>query len=195
MTADRIDGSGPLGGVRVLELGSFIAGPFAGQLLADLGAEVIKVEAPGAGDAMRRWGRQVDGRSVWWSALSRNKRLVAVDLRLPEGQAVVRRLAVSCDVVLENFTPGRLEGWGLGYDELSAENPRLVMTRVSGFGQTGPRAGEPGFGSIGEAWRALSTRWQPRAATSRSARWYAAALSRADQPPPTAMRHPKSGPC
>jgi crotonobetainyl-CoA:carnitine CoA-transferase CaiB-like acyl-CoA transferase len=145
------DGPGPLAGIRVLELGSFIAGPFAGQLLADLGAEVIKVEAPGAGDAMRRWGRLVDGRSLWWSALSRNKRLVAVDLRQPEGQAVVRRLALSCDVVLENFTPGRLEGWGLGYDELSAENPRLVMTRVSGFGQTGPRAGEPGFGSIGEA--------------------------------------------
>ena len=142
---------GPLQGVRVLELGSFIAGPFAGQLLADLGADVIKVEAPGAGDAMRRWGRTVDGRSIWWSALSRNKRLVAVDLRRPEGQDVVRRLAVSCDAVIENFTPGRLDQWGLGYERLSRENPRLVMTRVSGFGQTGPRSTEPGFGAIAEA--------------------------------------------
>ncbi|HEY8525697.1 MAG TPA: CoA transferase [Acidimicrobiales bacterium] len=142
---------GPLAGVRVVELGSFIAGPFAGQLLADLGAEVVKVEAPGAGDAMRRWGQLLDGRSIWWSALARNKRLVAVDLRKPEGQAVVRRLAAASDVVLENFAPGRLEAWGLGYDELSRLNPRLVLTRVSGFGQTGPRAGERGFGAIGEA--------------------------------------------
>ena len=142
---------GPLQGVRVLELGSFIAGPFAGQLLADLGADVIKVEAPGEGDAMRRWGRMVDGRSIWWSSLARNKRLVAVDLRRPEGQDVVRRLAVSCDVVIENFTPGRLEEWGLDFDRLIGDNPRLVMTRVSGFGQTGPRAGEPGFGAIAEA--------------------------------------------
>jgi crotonobetainyl-CoA:carnitine CoA-transferase CaiB-like acyl-CoA transferase len=144
-------GDGPLAGIRVLELGSFVAGPFAGQLLADLGAEVVKVESPEPGDPMRRWGVLVDGRSVWWSALARNKRLVAVDLRRAEGRAVVRRLALTCDVVLENFTPGRLEEWGLGYDELIEENPRLVMTRVSGFGQTGPRAGEPGFGSIGEA--------------------------------------------
>jgi len=148
MTAN---GDGPLSGIRVLELGSFVAGPFAGQLLGDLGAEVIKVESPEPGDPMRRWGILLDGRSIWWSALARNKRLVAVDLRTPEGRAVVRRLAVTCDVVLENFTPGRLDEWGLGYDELTKENPRLVMTRVSGFGQTGPRAGEPGFGSIGEA--------------------------------------------
>lgn len=150
---------GPLVGVRVLELGSFIAGPFAGQLLADLGAEVIKVESPGPGDPMRRWGTMFEGRSIWWSALARNKRLVALDLRQPEDRAVVRRLAVACDVVLENFTPGRLEEWGLGYDALRAENPKLVMTRVSGFGQTGPRAHEPGFGSIGEAmggWRELT---------------------------------------
>lgn len=142
---------GPLAGIRVLELGSFVAGPFAGQLLADLGAEVIKVESPDPGDPMRRWGVLLEGRSIWWSALARNKRLVAVDLRRTEGRALVRRLALNCDAVLENFTPGRLEEWGLGYEELSRENPRLVMTRVSGFGQTGPRAGEPGFGSIGEA--------------------------------------------
>ena len=146
-----VDADGPLAGVRVLELGSFVAGPFAGQLLADLGAEVIKVESPEPGDPMRRWGVLVDDRSIWWSALARNKRLVAVDLRQPAGRAVVRRLALTCDVVLENFTPGRLEEWGLGYDALAKERPRLVMTRVSGFGQTGPRSGEPGFGSIGEA--------------------------------------------
>ncbi len=142
---------GPLAGVRVLELGSFVAGPFAGQLLADMGADVIKVESPGEGDPMRRWGVLYEGRSIWWSALARSKRLVALDLRAPGDRAVAKRLAVSCDVLLENFTPGRLEEWGLGYDELSRENPRLVMTRVSGFGQTGPRSAEPGFGSIGEA--------------------------------------------
>jgi crotonobetainyl-CoA:carnitine CoA-transferase CaiB-like acyl-CoA transferase len=145
------DGDGPLSGIRVLELGSFVAGPFAGQLLGDLGAEVIKVESPEPGDPMRRWGSMVEGRGIWWSALARNKRLVAVDLRRAEGRAVVRLLALTCDVVLENFTPGRLDEWGLGYDELAKEHPRLVMTRVSGFGQSGPRASEPGFGSIGEA--------------------------------------------
>ena len=142
---------GPLAGIRVLELGSFIAGPFAGQLLADLGAEVIKIEAPDGGDPMRRWGVLHEGRSIWWSALARSKQLVAIDLRTEEGRSVARKLAASCDVVLENFTPGRLETWGLGYEELSALNPKLVLTRVSGFGQTGPRAGEPGFGAIGEA--------------------------------------------
>jgi len=146
-----VDHDPPLTGIRVLELGSFVAGPFAGQLLADMGAEVIKVETPGEGDPMRRWGVLLDGRSIWWSALARNKLLVALDLRDDDARALVRRLALTCDVVLENFAPGRLEQWGLGYDDLSAENPRLVMTRVSGFGQTGPRAGERGFGSIGEA--------------------------------------------
>ncbi|HSA50923.1 MAG TPA: CoA transferase, partial [Yinghuangia sp.] len=150
-TAGHDTADGPLAGVRVLELGSFVAGPFAGQLLADMGAEVIKIESPGDGDPMRRWGVMLEGRSIWWSALARSKRLAAIDLRKPEGRAVARRLALSCDVVLENFTPGRLEQWGLGYDELSRENPRLIMTRVSGFGQSGPRASDPGFGSIGEA--------------------------------------------
>jgi crotonobetainyl-CoA:carnitine CoA-transferase CaiB-like acyl-CoA transferase len=143
--------TGPLLGLRVLELGSFIAGPFAGQLLADLGAEVIKIESPSDGDPMRRWGTMLEGRSIWWSALARNKRLVALDLRQQEGRAVARRLALSCDVLLENFTPGRLEEWGLGFDDLRKDNPRLVMTRISGFGQTGPRASEPGFGAIAEA--------------------------------------------
>ena len=155
---------GPLEGVRVLELGSFIAGPFAGQLLADLGAEVIKVESPGDGDPMRRWGTMLDGRAIWWSALARSKRLVALDLRRDEGREVARRLALSCHVVLENFAPGRLEEWGLGADDLRRENPRLVVTRVSGFGQTGPRAGERGFGAIGEAMGGLRelTGWPDR---------------------------------
>jgi crotonobetainyl-CoA:carnitine CoA-transferase CaiB-like acyl-CoA transferase len=155
---------GPLEGVRVLELGSFIAGPFAGQLLADLGAEVIKVESPGDGDPMRRWGTMLDGRAIWWSALARSKRLVALDLRRDEGREVARRLALSCHVVLENFAPGRLEEWGLGADDLRRENPRLVVTRVSGFGQSGPRAGERGFGAIGEAMGGLRelTGWPDR---------------------------------
>jgi formyl-CoA transferase/succinyl-CoA--D-citramalate CoA-transferase len=143
--------SSPLTGIRVLELGSFIAGPFAGQLLGDLGADVVKLEPPGCGDPMRRWGACIDGRSLWWPAIARNKQSVAVDLRDARGQDVARRLAARCDVVLENFQPGTLAGWGLGYEALSAGNPSVVLVHVSGFGQTGPRADEPGFGSIGEA--------------------------------------------
>jgi formyl-CoA transferase len=141
----------PLQGLRVLELGSFIAGPFAGQLLGDLGADVVKVEAPGEGDPMRRWGVCLDGRSLWWPSIARNKRSVAIDLRDERGRAVVVRLAQECDIVLENFRPGLLAEWGLGYAELAAANPGVVLVHVSGFGQTGPRANEPGFGSIGEA--------------------------------------------
>ncbi|HWS45580.1 MAG TPA: CoA transferase, partial [Acidimicrobiia bacterium] len=141
----------PLAGVRVLEPGAFIAGPFAGQLLGDLGADVIKIEPPGAGDIMRRYGMRVDGRSVWWPAIARNKRSVAIDLRDERGRTLVRRVAAHCDVVIENFKPGTLERWGLGYAALAEVNPGLVLVRVSGFGQTGPRAPEPGFGSIGEA--------------------------------------------
>jgi succinyl-CoA---D-citramalate CoA-transferase len=140
----------PLAGLRVLELGAFIAGPFAGQLLGDLGADVIKVE-PTDGDIMRRYGVRIDGRSLWWPAIARNKRSVAIDLRDERGRAVVRRVAAQCDVVVENFRPGTLERWGLGWDVLHADNPRSILVRVSGFGQTGPRAAEPGFGSIGEA--------------------------------------------
>ena len=141
----------PLAGVRVLEPGAFIAGPFAGQLLGDLGADVIKIEPPGAGDIMRRYGMRVDGRSVWWPAIARNKRSVAIDLRDERGRTLVRRVAAHCDVVIENFKPGTLERWGLGYAALAEVNPGVVLVRVSGFGQTGPRAPEPGFGSIGEA--------------------------------------------
>jgi formyl-CoA transferase len=141
----------PLAGVRVLELGAFIAGPFAGQLLGDLGAEVIKVEPPGAGDIMRRYGVRVDGKSLWWPAIARNKRSVAIDLRDTRGREAARRIAARCDIVLENFKPGTLAGWGLDYATLAASNPGVVLVHVSGFGQTGPRAAEPGFGSIGEA--------------------------------------------
>jgi formyl-CoA transferase len=143
--------SGPLAGVRVLELGSFIAGPFAGQLLGDYGAEVIKIEAPDTGDPMRSWGLTLDGESLWWPAIARNKRSVAVDMRAPAGRSVVRRMIDRVDIVLENFRPGRLAEWGLGYEALSATNPGLVLVHVSGFGQSGPRAGDAGFGSIGEA--------------------------------------------
>jgi formyl-CoA transferase/succinyl-CoA--D-citramalate CoA-transferase len=135
----------------VLELGNFIAGPFAGQLLGDYGADVIKIEAPGDGDPMRRWGVTRDGDSLWWPTIGRNKRSVTLDLRADRGQELTVQLAARCDVVLENFRPGVLERWGLDYATLAAANPRLVMTHVSGFGQTGPRAGEAGFGSIGEA--------------------------------------------
>jgi formyl-CoA transferase/succinyl-CoA--D-citramalate CoA-transferase len=141
----------PLSGVRVLELGAFIAGPFAGQLLGDLGADVVKVEPPGAGDIMRRYGVRVDGRSLWWPQIARNKRSLAVDLRDPRGQEAVRRVAAGCDVVLENFKPGTLAKWGMTYAEIASANPGVVVVHVSGFGQTGPRAAEPGFGSIGEA--------------------------------------------
>lgn len=142
---------GPLSGLRVLELGSFIAGPFAGQLLGDYGAEVLKVEATGSGDPMRRWGLTADGESLWWPAIARNKKSVALDLRQEEARDVIRRLVTEVDVVLENFRPGTLQRWGLDYEALSALNPRLIMVHVSGFGQTGPRANDAGFGSIGEA--------------------------------------------
>jgi formyl-CoA transferase/succinyl-CoA--D-citramalate CoA-transferase len=143
--------TGPLAGTRVLEMGSLIAGPFAGQLLGDYGAEVIKIEPVEDGDPMRRWGKTVDGQSLWWPAIARNKRSVALNLRDPEGQQLVRSLAVRCDIVIENFRPGTLGKWGLDYAALSAVNPAIILVHVSGFGQTGPRSSEAGFGSIGEA--------------------------------------------
>ena len=143
--------AGPLEGIRVLELGSFIAGPFAGQLLGDYGADVIKVEPPEDGDPMRTWGVTADGHGLWWPTIGRNKRSVTADLRDDAGRQLVRRIAAEADVVLENFRPGRLADWGLDYDSVRATNPGVVMVHVSGFGQTGPRATEAGFGSIGEA--------------------------------------------
>lgn len=141
----------PLAGLKVLELGQLIAGPFATKMLGEFGADVIKFEPPKAGDPLRRWRILEDGTSLWWHVQSRNKRSVALDLRTPEGQELVRRLAAEADVVVENFRPGTLENWGLGYDTLSRRNPKLIMVRVSGFGQTGPFRDKPGFGVIGEA--------------------------------------------
>ena len=142
---------GPLSDVRVLELGNFIAGPFAGQLLGDYGAEVIKIESPDGGDPMRRWGVTVDSRSLWWPTIARNKQSVVADLRDAEDLAMVRQLCAECDVVLENFRPGTLAEFGLDYSAIAATNPGVIITHVSGFGQTGPRSPEAGFGSIGEA--------------------------------------------
>jgi len=140
-----------LGGLKVLELGQLIAGPFAAKTLADFGAEVIKIEPPGSGDPLRKWRLLKDGTSVWWQVQSRNKRSVALDLRTPEGQDVVRQLALEADVLIENFRPGALEGWGLGPDDLLAANPRLIVLRISGYGQTGPYRNRPGFGVVAEA--------------------------------------------
>jgi formyl-CoA transferase len=161
--------SGPLAGVRVLELGSLIAGPFAGQLLADYGAEVVKVELPDGGDPMRRWGITREGESLWWAAIARGKRSVAVDMRTDEGREVVKAIAAECDVVVENFRPGTISRWGLGYDDLAAVNPAIIVVHVSGFGQTGPRAGEAGFGSVGEAMGGIRhTTGDPSLRSSRS---------------------------
>ena len=140
-----------LAGLKVIELGQLIAGPFAAKTLADFGAEVIKVEPPGAGDPLRKWRLLMDGTSVWWQVQSRNKRSLALDLRQTEGQDVVRRLAAEADVLIENFRPGAMEGWGLGPEALLAANPRLIMLRVSGYGQTGPYRDRPGFGVVAEA--------------------------------------------
>jgi len=142
----------PLGDLRVVEMGQLLAGPFCGQLLGDFGAEVIKVEPPGAGDPMRAWGREKPhGKSLWWPILARNKKSVTLNLREPRGQELARRLAARADVLVENFRPGTLERWGMSPAELWAANPGLVITRVTGYGQTGPYAARAGFGSIGEA--------------------------------------------
>ncbi|MGB3635845.1 MAG: CoA transferase [Rubrobacteraceae bacterium] len=146
------DGARPLEGVRVVEMGSLLAGPFCGQLLADFGAEVIKIEPPGKGDPMRVWGRhRKEGRTLWWPIIARNKKSVTLNLREEEGQELARSLISEADILVENFRPGTLEKWGLGYEKLKSINPGLVMVRVSGYGQTGPYSGRAGFGSIGEA--------------------------------------------
>ena len=146
--------TGALSDIRVIELGQLLAGPFCGQLLGDMGADVIKVEPPGAGDPMREWG--LGAEKVNWEVIARNKRSVSANLRIPQGQALVRQLIATADVLVENFKPGTLEKWGLGPDVLLAENPRLIIARMSGYGQTGPYADRAGFGGIGEAmggWR------------------------------------------
>ena len=142
--------SGPLAGIRVLELGSLIAGPFCGKTLADFGAEVIKIEPPGEGDPLRKWRRMRNGVSLWWHVQSRNKKSVTCDLRRPEGQAIVRRLAAASQIVVENFRPGALEKWNLGWEVLSRDNPKLVLVRISGYGQSGPYRERPGFAAIAE---------------------------------------------
>jgi formyl-CoA transferase len=141
----------PLEGVKVLELGQLIAGPFAGKFFAEFGAEVIKIEPPEGGDPLRQWRKLHNGTSLWWYVQGRNKKSVTANLRTPEGQEIVRKLARETDVLIENFRPGTLEKWGLGYERLAAENPGLVMLRLSGFGQTGPMRDQAGFGAIGES--------------------------------------------
>ncbi len=140
-----------LSGLKVLELGQLIAGPFAAKTLADFGADVIKIEPPGAGDPLRKWRLLKDGTSVWWQLQSRNKRSLALDLRHKDGQALIRQLALESDVLIENFRPGALEAWGLDPLDLMAANPRLIVLRVSGYGQTGPYRDRPGFGVVAEA--------------------------------------------
>ena len=143
--------SGPLAGIRVLELGTLIAGPFVGKTLGDFGAEVIKIEPPGEGDPLRKWRRMRHGTSLWWQVQARNKKSLTCDLRRPEGQEVVRRLVRGSHIMIENFRPGALEKWNLGWDVLSRENPKLVLVRISGYGQTGPYRSRPGFAAIAEA--------------------------------------------
>lgn len=141
--------TGPLTDLRVIELGQLIAGPFCGQIFADMGADVIKVEPPGQGDPLRDWGRE--GFPLWWSVVARGKRCITANLREKEGQDIVRQLVGQADFLLENFRPGTLEKWGLGYEDLRKINPRLIMIRVSGYGQTGPYASRAGYASVGEA--------------------------------------------
>ncbi len=152
MTDQKPQRQGPLAGLRVIEMGTLLAGPFCGQLLGDFGAEIIKVEAPGVGDPMRQWGQEkAHGQSLWWPVIARNKKSITVNLRVEKGQQIIRDLVAQSDMLLENFRPGTLERWNLGYDELAKINAALIMIRVSGQGQTGPYSSRAGFGSIGEA--------------------------------------------
>ena len=152
MVSNTDNTGGPLSGLRVIEMGTLLAGPFCGQLLGDFGAEVIKVEPPGKGDPMREWGQEkAHGKSLWWPVIARNKKSVTLNLREAAGQEIVRDLVRDADFLLENFRPGTMEKWQLSYEELAKINPRLIMIRVSGFGQTGPYAKRAGFGAVGES--------------------------------------------
>ena len=142
---------GPLKGVKVIELGTLIAGPFCTRLMAEFGAEVIKIESPEGGDPLRKWRKLHDGTSLWWYVQARNKKSITLNLRMPEAQDIVRKLVKDADIVVENFRPGAMEKWNLGWDALSAINPGLIMVRLSGYGQTGPYRDRPGFGAIGES--------------------------------------------
>jgi len=141
----------PLSDIRVLEMGSLIAGPFAGRLFGDFGAEVIKVEPPKIGDPLRKWRLLKNGTSLWWFVQSRNKKCITLNLREKEGQEIIKRLTSHIDIVIENFKPGTMEKWGLGYEDLKKINPSIIMVRISGYGQDGPYSAKPGFGSVGEA--------------------------------------------
>ena len=143
--------SPPLKGIKVVELGTLIAGPFCTRILAEFGAEVIKIESPDGGDQLRQWRKMYAGTSLWWYVQARNKKSITVNMRVAEGQKIVRRLCADADIVVENFRPGALEKWNLGFDQLAKVNPRLVMVRLSGYGQTGPYRDRPGFGVIGES--------------------------------------------
>ncbi len=151
MTSTPQSNAGPLAGVRVIELGQLIAGPFCGKTLGDFGAEVIKIEPPGKGDPLRKWRLLKDGNSIWWEVQSRNKQSVTLDLTQAEGQDILRTLVKEADVLIENFRPGKMEEWGLGYEGLKKINPKLVMVRISGYGQSGPYRDRPGFGVIAES--------------------------------------------
>ena len=151
MTTEFKHPLGALAGLKVVELGQLIAGPFAAKTLADFGADVIKIEPPGVGDPLRQWRLIKDGTSVWWQVQSRNKRSLALDLRQSEAQAIVRKLVKEADVLIENFRPGAMESWGLGPDALLELNPGLIMLRISGYGQSGPYKDKPGFGVVAEA--------------------------------------------
>ena len=151
----RVMGSGALSGLRIIDAGTMIGGPFAGTLAADHGADVVKIEHPDGGDPIRQWSPMKDGVSLWWKVTGRNKRLVTLDLRTERGRELFLRLVERSDAVIENFRPGTFERWGLSYAELSRVNPRLVLVRVSGYGQTGPYAHRPGYGTVAEAMTGL----------------------------------------
>ena len=151
-TIEAKSDSGPLSGLRVIEMGQLLAGPFCGQMLGDMGADVVKIEDPAKGDPLRQWGRQLpEGQSLWWSIVGRNKRSVTLNLREPEAQDIARKLLSTADVLIENFRPGTMERWGMSYAALQKLNPKLIMVRVSGFGQDGPYSQRAGYGAIGEA--------------------------------------------
>jgi formyl-CoA transferase len=151
-TEEQLIANGPLADLRVIEMGVLLAGPFCGQLLGDFGAEVIKIEQPGVGDPMRNWGQEKPhGKSLWWPIIARNKKSITLNAREEAGQEIIRQLIAEADILIENFRPGTMERWNLGFDELSKINPRLVMVRVTGFGQTGPYSPQAGYGAIGEA--------------------------------------------
>ncbi|WP_339941170.1 CaiB/BaiF CoA transferase family protein, partial [Undibacterium luofuense] len=143
--------TGPLAGIRVLELGTLIAGPFCSRMLAEFGADVIKIESPEGGDPLRQWRVLKDGTSLWWSVQARNKQSLTLNMKTEQGRQIARELALQADIIIENYRPGVLEKWGLGYEELRALNPALIMVRLSGYGQNGPMRDMPGFGAVGES--------------------------------------------